>query len=99
MVMKMGRPPKLASKQERKSEQLNISVSPYIAQQLKKLVSLGYFSNVSDAVRYAITKMITEFEAQGKLKPSKSAEEIAEEIEQKKHKPVKETHAGEEEIR
>ena len=65
----MGRP-KLDVR-ERKSEQLNISVSPYIAQQLKELVNLGYFSNVSDAVRYAITKMITEFEAQGKL-PSKS---------------------------
>jgi len=65
----MGRP-KLDVR-ERKSEQLNISVSPYIAQQLRELVNLGYFSNVSDAVRYAITKMITEFEAQGKL-PSKS---------------------------
>jgi|GEM_PF-2026565 len=97
------RRPKLETKQERKSEQLNISVSPYIHQRLKELVNLGLFSNVSDAVRYAIMKMIAEFEAQGKLsskpKTAKTAEEIAEEIEQKKHKPVKETHAGEEEIR
>lgn len=55
------------TKSKRKSIQLNIAVSPLIYERLKELVELGYFSNVSDAVRYAIHKMIAEFEVEGKL--------------------------------
>jgi Arc/MetJ-type ribon-helix-helix transcriptional regulator len=75
--------PKLIVKTEkasRKSEQLNISISPYIKQQLEALVEQRLFSNVSDAVRYAITKMITEFETQGRLKPKKPPEMAEERV-------------------
>jgi hypothetical protein len=66
---------KAKTKYNRKSEQLNISVSPYIKEQLEELVERGLFSNISDAVRWAIAKMIAEFEAEGKI-PKKSAEVV-----------------------
>ena len=49
---------------DRKSVQLNISVSPYLKKRLEELVERGLFSNVSDAVRYAIMKLLAEVEAQ-----------------------------------
>ncbi len=80
----------LDPKTKRKSEQLNISVSPYIKEQLEELVKVGYFSNVLDAVRWAIAKMLAEFEAQGKLKPKKPPEKAEERIKNAIHVSQKE---------
>ncbi|ADB58797.1 hypothetical protein Arcpr_1753 [Archaeoglobus profundus DSM 5631] len=71
------------TKSERKSVQLNITVSPLIYERLKELVELGYFSSVSDAVRYAIHKMIAELEIQGKL-PKKGETSFFEEYMRKR---------------
>ncbi|WP_456478168.1 ribbon-helix-helix domain-containing protein [Geoglobus ahangari] len=60
----------------RKSEYVNISVSPILKQELEELVELGYFSNVSDAVRYAIHEMLARFRAEGKLPPKTAQERI-----------------------
>jgi len=59
----------LEEKQERKSVQLNITISPYLREQLQELVDRGMFSNISDAVRHAVHEMIARMETQGKLKP------------------------------
>ena len=54
------------SKKGRKSVQVNVSMSPYIVEKLKELVEQGYFSSISDALRYAAAKLIAEFEAKNK---------------------------------
>jgi len=90
-----------------KKETLSISISPYLKAKLTKMVESGEFANVSEIVNLAIAEFIGKYEAQGKVTPKpktaekqlKSAEEIADEIEQKKHKPVREEYLGEEEIR
>ncbi len=60
---------------ERKSKQLNISVSPYLDEKLEELVKIGLFSSKSDAVRWAIAKMIADFEVKGVLKSPKTSKE------------------------
>ncbi len=61
---------------ERKSVYVNISLSPILKEELQELVELGYFSNISDAVRYAIHEMLAKFRAEGKLrKPPEDAQE------------------------
>ncbi|AGK61470.1 hypothetical protein Asulf_01487 [Archaeoglobus sulfaticallidus PM70-1] len=82
-----------------KKERLSISISPYLKKKLKEMEKSGEFANISEIVNLAIAEFIGKYEAQGKLKPRKSAEEIAEEIEQEKHKPIEEIDAGEEVIR
>ena len=62
-------------KQEgRKSVYINVSVSPILKEELEELVKAGYFSNLSDAVRYAIHQMLAEFRAKGKLKPKREGD-------------------------
>jgi len=79
----------------------DLIISPYVQRLLDELKETGDFTSESEIIRIAVINLYKDYEAKGKLKPktAKTAEEIAEEIEQKKHKPVKETHAGEEEIR
>ncbi|RLI75449.1 hypothetical protein DRP05_14835 [Archaeoglobales archaeon] len=81
-----------------KKERLSISISPYLKKKLKEMEESGEFANVSEIVNLAIAEFIGKYEA-GKLKPRKSTEEIAEEIEQGKHEPVREEDLGEEGIR
>jgi|Deesub1362B_J571_1020462.scaffolds.fasta_scaffold00075_104 Arc/MetJ-type ribon-helix-helix transcriptional regulator len=65
---------------ERKSVYINVSLSPILKSELEQLVNQGYFSNVSDAVRYAIHDMLAKFRAEGKLKPKKPPETAEERV-------------------
>ncbi|AIY89936.1 ribbon-helix-helix domain-containing protein [Geoglobus acetivorans] len=55
---------------------MNITVSPILKRELEELVERGYFSNVSDAVRYAIHEMLARFRAEGRLPPDSAEERI-----------------------
>jgi len=82
-----------------KKERLSISISPYLKKKLKEMEKSRDFANISEIVNLAIAEFIGKYEAQGKLKPRKSAEEIVKEIEQGKHTPIKEEDAGEEVVK
>ena len=92
---------KQQQKFEIKGDRAQLWLDGYTRSILEELMATGDFKSISQLLQIAVINLYKDYEAKGKLKPktAKTAEEIAEEIEQKKHKPVKETHAGEEEIR
>jgi len=57
---------------------INVSLPPLIRDKLDEIVELGYFNNISEAVRYAIQKMIFEFESEGKLIKEEKIGEVSE---------------------
>jgi|Deesub1362A_J573_1020465.scaffolds.fasta_scaffold00348_6 Arc/MetJ-type ribon-helix-helix transcriptional regulator len=75
-----------------------VTMDGFTIDKINELLLTRDFKSVSALVRKAIVNLYKDYEVQGKLKPT-PAEEIAKEIEQKKHKPIKETDAGEEVIR
>ena len=93
--------PKLVEELDRNTQKIHPVVDPVTVDKINELLKTGDFKGLSDLIRKSVEFLYMEYKIKGKLKPktAKTAEEIAEEIEQKKHKPVKETHAGEEEIR
>lgn len=78
--------------EQRKSVYVNVSLSPVLKDELHRLVEEGYFSNISDAVRYAIHEMLAKFRVEGKLKPKRPPESAEERI---KHAQLVEEREGE----
>jgi len=82
-----------------KGDRAQLWLDGYTKDILEQLMSTGDFKSISQLLQIAVINLYKDYEAQGKLKPRKSTEEIAEEIEQGKHEPVREEDLGEEGIR
>jgi len=91
--------PKLVEQLDRNTQKIHPVVDPVTVDKINELLKTGDFRGLSDLIRKSVEFLYMEYKIKGKLKPSKTAEEIADEIEQKKHKPVREECLGEEEIR
>jgi Arc/MetJ-type ribon-helix-helix transcriptional regulator len=84
---------------EIKSDRASLWLDGYTKDILEQLMSTGDFKSISQLLQIAVINLYKDYEAQGKLKPRRPAEDIAEEIEQGKHKPIRKDHIGEEVIR